>query len=97
MTRQARLPKASNHLPPLQGLAFVFTSKGGLGLSFEHGWACVIQRLGKRAADGDAHDAASCAWSGPAFVRINNVSLGLTVGTRFQQTTSGLSQTLAWS
>jgi hypothetical protein len=72
----------------LQGLAFLFTAKGGLGLSFEHGWGCVIQRLGKRAADMDAGaaDAAGfsngCVWSAPAFVRINNIGVGLTVGER---------------
>lgn len=65
-----------------QGLAFLFTSKGGLGLSFEHGWGCVIQRLGKRAVDSDAGSADGCVWSAPAFVRINSVGVGLTVGAR---------------
>ena len=59
-----------------QGLAFIFTAKGGLGLSYETGWGCVVQRLGKRAADGNG----APLWSGPSFVRINNVGLGLTVG-----------------
>lgn len=69
-----------------QGLAFLFTSKGGLGLSFEHGWGCVIQRLGKRAVDAEGGGADGCpdgcVWSAPAFVRINNVGVGLTVGAR---------------
>jgi hypothetical protein len=75
----------------LQGLAFLFTAKGGLGLSFEHGWGCVVQRLGKRAADMEAGGANTagcldgCVWSAPTFVRINNVGVGLTVGERTQR------------
>lgn len=80
--REQLLPPS--YIAHAQGLAFLFTSKGGLGLSFEHGWGCVIQRLGKRAVDAEGGGADGCldgcVWSAPAFVRINNVGVGLTVG-----------------
>lgn len=62
-----------DYITRCKGISFIDTKQGGLGVSVSRGRGFTIQRL-------DDASSKTPSWSGPCFVNVTDLGIGLTVG-----------------